>query len=89
MKLMVAFDVCRNIANTAVCAASPWSSNVVMVKKRDATMRFCVDYRRANELTLKDKFPLPKVRHVFRHIKWVTILQLVRYETRILANNHC
>jgi len=41
-------------------AASPWCSNVVMVKKKDGTMRFCIDYRRTNELIRKDKFPLPK-----------------------------
>ena len=42
-------------------AASPWCSNVVMVKKRDGTMRFCVDYRKTNQLIKKDKFPLPKI----------------------------
>ena len=39
----------------------PWSSNVVMVRKKDGTMRFCIDYRRTNELIRKDKFPLPKI----------------------------
>ena len=42
-------------------AASPWSSNVVMVRKQDGSMRFCVDYRKVNELIKKDKFPLPKI----------------------------
>jgi len=42
-------------------AASPWCSNVVMVRKSDSTMRFCIDYRKTNELTTKDKFPLPKI----------------------------
>jgi len=42
-------------------AASPWCSNVVMVQKQDGTMRFCDDYRKTNELTIKDKFPLPKI----------------------------
>jgi len=41
-------------------AASPWCSNVVMVRKQDRSMRFCVDYRKVNELIKKDKFPLPK-----------------------------
>jgi len=42
-------------------AASPWCSNVVMVRKQDGTMRLCVDYRKLNGLTTKDKFPLPKI----------------------------
>jgi len=41
--------------------ASPWSSNVVMVRKQDGSIRFCVDYRKVNELIKKDKFPLPKI----------------------------
>jgi len=42
-------------------AASPWCSNVVMVRKQDGTMHLCVDYRKLNCLTVKDKFPLPKI----------------------------
>ena len=38
-------------------AASPWCSNVVMVRKQDGTMRLCIDYRKLNALTTKDKFP--------------------------------
>jgi len=42
-------------------AASPWCFNVVMVRKQDGSMRFCVDYRKVNELIKKDKFPLLKI----------------------------
>jgi len=41
--------------------SSPWLSNVVLAKKSDGTLRFCVDYRRLNDLTYKDSFPLPKI----------------------------
>ena len=42
-------------------STGPWSSPIVMVKKRDGSMRFCIDFRKVNDLTKKDAHPLPRI----------------------------
>ena len=41
-------------------SASPWGSPVIFVDKEDGTIRLCVDYRKLNDVTIKNKYPLPK-----------------------------
>ena len=42
-------------------SASPWGAPVLLVKKKDGRSRLCVDYQQLNKLTIKNKYPLPRI----------------------------
>ncbi|GFV26536.1 retrovirus-related Pol polyprotein from transposon 297 [Trichonephila clavipes] len=48
----------QNIHQTS---ESPWSSPVVIVRKKDGSLSFCLDYRRLNQVTKKHVYPLPRI----------------------------
>jgi hypothetical protein len=56
-------------------STSPWGAPVLFVKKKDGTMRMCVDYRALNEVTIKNKYPLPRIDDLFDQLKGVLCSQ--------------
>ena len=40
---------------------SPYSSNIVLVRKKDSSLKFCIDYRKLNSKTIKDAYILPRI----------------------------
>jgi hypothetical protein len=52
-----------------VCpSSSPWGAPVIFVPKKDDTQRLCVDYRALNEVTVKNKYPLPRIDDLFNQL---------------------
>jgi transposase InsO family protein len=49
-------------------STSCWSSPVVLVKKKDGKYRFCVDYRKLNQITMKDSYPLPNMEETIKQL---------------------
>ncbi|CAA0810222.1 Unknown protein, partial [Striga hermonthica] len=50
-------------------SVSPWGAPVLFVKKKDGSMRMCIDYRDLNRLTIKNKYPLPRIDDLFDQLR--------------------
>ncbi|GJX47963.1 putative reverse transcriptase domain-containing protein [Tanacetum coccineum] len=48
-------------------SSSPWGAPVLFVKKKDGSFRMCIDYRELNKLTVKNRYPLPRIDDLFDH----------------------
>ena len=60
-------------------SSSPWASPIVLVTKKDGSIRYCIDYRQLNNITLKDSYPLPHPQDCLeslRESKWFSTLDL-------------
>jgi len=58
---------------------SPWSSNVVLVKKKDGSLRMCVDFRQLNNRTKKDAYALPRIEDILDRLagnKYFTVIDM-------------
>ena len=58
---------------------SPWSSSIVLVKKKDRNLRFCIDLRKLNARTVKDAYALPRIEETLDYLvgsKWFSALDL-------------
>ncbi|KAA3466638.1 ty3-gypsy retrotransposon protein [Gossypium australe] len=56
---------------------SPWGAPVLFVKKKDGSMRMCIDYRQLNKVTIKNKYPLPRIDDLFGQMKGATVFSKI------------
>ena len=56
---------------------SPWGAPVLFIKKKDGTMRLCIDYRELNKVTIKNKYPLPRIDDLFDQLQGASVFSKI------------
>eukprot|EP00253_Pinus_taeda_P006262 PITA_06262 len=62
-------------------SVSPWGAPVLFVKKKDGTLRMCIDYRQLNKLTIKNKYPLPWIDELLDQVKGATVFSKINLQS--------
>ena len=70
-------------------ARSPFGAGVLFARKKDGTLRLCIDYRALNKITLKDKYPLPRIDELLENMagsryfqNWTSSSGIIKYALR-------
>jgi hypothetical protein len=58
-------------------SSSPWGALVIFVPKKDGTQRLCVDYHALNEVTIKNKYPLPSIDDLFYQLQGACVFSKI------------
>nr|KYP46054.1 Retrovirus-related Pol polyprotein from transposon 297 family [Cajanus cajan] len=58
-------------------SVSPWGAPVLLVKKKDGGSRLCVDYRQLNKLTIKNKYPLPRIDDLMDQLRGASVFSKI------------
>ena len=71
----------------------PWGTPVLFVKKKDSTLRLCIDYKKLNKVTIKNKYPLPRINELFDKLKGETMFSKIDlrskyHQVRIMLVNY-
>ena len=58
-------------------STSPWGSPVLFVRKKVGTLRLCIDYRQLNRVTIKNRYPLPRIDDLFDQLKGACVFSKI------------
>jgi hypothetical protein len=63
-------------------SSSSWGAPVLFVEKKDGTQWMCIDYRLLNEVTIKNKYPLPRIEDLFDQMKGASVFSKIDLRSR-------
>nr|GEZ31688.1 putative reverse transcriptase domain-containing protein [Tanacetum cinerariifolium] len=62
-------------------SSSPWGAPVLFVKKKDGSFRMCIDYRELNKLTVKNRYPLPRIDDLFDQLQGSSVYSKIEFRS--------
>ena len=66
-------------------SVSPWGAPVLFVRKKDGTLRLCIDYRQLNRVTIKNRYPLPHIDDLFDQLRGACVFSKIDFEVWLLS----
>ena len=62
-------------------STSPWGALVLFAKKKEKSLRLCIDYRQLNRFTIKNRYPLPRIDDLFDHLRGARVYSKIDLRT--------